>query len=133
MKLERKYTLSARRLKEALDDAGLIAQDLVNKSGIAKASISHYLNGYYCPTLKKAKKMSEFLNVSPAWLMGFDVPKKSDKPATDLMINDNDALIMVEMMSPRAEIMKRIENYTDDDLKRLNEFLDIFDKMKGGD
>lgn len=82
MKLEKKHTLSAKRLAEALADAGLRAQDLVNKTGIPKASISHYLNGYYCPTSTKAAKIGKVLNVNPVWLMGFDVPKKI-VPQTD--------------------------------------------------
>lgn len=140
MKNEKKYTLSAQRLQEALNDAGLIAQDLANKSGIAKASISHYLNGYYCPTLKKAKKLSEILNVSPAWLMGFDVPKhdlivRKDGVAPDLMLfQDGETPLLVEVMSPsRAEIDKRLDKYSEKELKRFLEFLDLFDKMNGGD
>ena len=135
---EKKYTLSANRLKEALADAGLIAQDLANKSGIAKASISHYLNGYYCPTLKKAKKMADVLNVSAAWLMGFDVPKydimkSTDAIAPDLMYFGDDGPMMIECLSPRDELLKRMQKYADSDIIRITELLDIYDKMKGGD
>lgn len=80
MKMEKKHLISAKRLAEALADAGLKAQDLADKTGIGKASISHYLNGYYCPGNIKAKKMADVLGVNPVWLMGFDVPKEPDNP-----------------------------------------------------
>lgn len=134
MKYEKKYTLSAQRLQEALDDAGIIAQDLANKSGIGKASISHYLNGYYCPTLKKAKQLSEILNVSPAWLMGFDVPK------VDYMVRDKKGnSYIIEMMEPNDKVYDLSADYrrlSPESQKRLLAYMKKLlelDEMEGGD
>ena len=64
----------ARRIQLAMQNAGISQQELAERSGIGKASISHYVNGRYIPTNKAAYKLSLVLNVNPVWLMGFDVP-----------------------------------------------------------
>lgn len=68
------YEVTAQRLRFALDRAGLKAQDLANRSGIGKSSISQYLSGSHAPSNKSAGAMAEVLSVNPVWLMGFDVP-----------------------------------------------------------
>ena len=70
-----KYLVTETRLREALDEARLSQQELADKSKVAKASISHYVNGTHEPGNKSAYAMAKVLHVSPAWLMGFDVPK----------------------------------------------------------
>lgn len=70
-----KFRKTANRLNEALSDAGLSPQDLVNITGINKASISQYRNGTHKPSNKTAAMMAPVLNVNPLWLMGFDVGK----------------------------------------------------------
>lgn len=68
------YNETAQRLRFAIDRAGLKAQDLANRSGIGKSSISQYLSGSHAPSNKSAGAMAEVLGVNPVWLMGFDVP-----------------------------------------------------------
>lgn len=70
-----KYSKTARRLSEALNTNNMRAQDLANATGINKASISQYVNGSHSPSNISAGKMASVLNVSPLWLMGFDVPR----------------------------------------------------------
>ena len=64
----------ARRIQLALHNAGITQQELADRSGIGKASISHYVHGRNIPTNKAAYKVSLVLNVNPVWLMGFEVP-----------------------------------------------------------
>lgn len=68
--------LSATRLRECLNENCMSAQELSNRSGVSKASISQYLSGKYTPKNTSAKKLADILNVNPAWLMGLDVPKE---------------------------------------------------------
>lgn len=68
-----KYELTASRLKEALDKKGIRPQDLANRSGVSKASISQYLNGTHAPSNISSGKMARVLGVSAPWLMGYDV------------------------------------------------------------
>lgn len=65
---------TAKRLKKALELKGMIAKELSEKSGVNKASISQYINGTHAPSNFSAAKMANVLEVSPVWLMGFDVP-----------------------------------------------------------
>lgn len=67
--------LTARRLQKALSDASMRAQELSDKSGVAKSSISQYLNASHAPSNLSAGKMGKVLGVNPLWLMGFDVPE----------------------------------------------------------
>ena len=60
------------RLRKILDDQGLSPQELADKSGVSKSSISLYLHGYNEPKTKNAKKMADVLGVNPMYLMGFD-------------------------------------------------------------
>lgn len=50
---------SARRLAQALSDAGMRAQDLVERSGVSKASISQYLSGTHTPSNISAGKWGQ--------------------------------------------------------------------------
>lgn len=74
-----KYNETARRLSSALNKRNMRAQDLANATGLNKASISQYVNGSHAPSNISAGKMAKVLNVSPLWLMGFDVPESEEK------------------------------------------------------
>lgn len=63
------------RLKTALDESGMTAADLARKSGINKGTISKYLHGGFIPKQSTIGTLATALNVSPAWLLGFDVDK----------------------------------------------------------
>lgn len=69
-----KYEKTALRFKNAMSACGLSQQELANRSGIGKSSISHYVNGSNEPGNKAAYALSKVLGVNPAWLMGLDAP-----------------------------------------------------------
>lgn len=69
-----KHELTAKRLQIAMSNANITAQELSNKSSVAKSSISQYVNGSHKPSNISSGKMASILNVNPLWLMGFDVP-----------------------------------------------------------
>lgn len=69
-----RYEETAKRLRYAIDRAEIRAQDLANRSGIGKSSISQYLSGSHAPSNRSAGAMARVLGVNPVWLMGFDVP-----------------------------------------------------------
>ena len=74
-----KYNENARRLSSALNKRNMRAQDLANATGLNKVFISQYVNGSHAPSNISAGKMAKALNVSPLWLMGFDVPESEEK------------------------------------------------------
>lgn len=69
-----KHELTAKRLQIAMGNANITAQELSNKSGVAKSSISQYVNGSHKPSNISSGKMASILDVNPLWLMGFNVP-----------------------------------------------------------
>ena len=71
-----KHIETANRINEALAESGLTAQELANRTGLNKASISQYRNGTHKPSNKTATLIGDVLDVNPLWLMGFDVRKK---------------------------------------------------------
>lgn len=67
------YEDSAKRLRKAMEDVGITAQELSNASGIPKSSISHYVNGRHKITFGSAVRMSPYLDVTPDYLIGISV------------------------------------------------------------
>lgn len=71
-----KNELTAKRMQLALSNANMIPQELAEKSGVSKSSISQYVNGSHAPSNISSGKMGKVLDVNPLWLMGFDVDMK---------------------------------------------------------
>lgn len=67
-----KYEETAKRLCNLLERKGWRAQDLADRSGVSKASISQYVNGQHKPSQYAAEKMAQVLGVEPTYLLGFD-------------------------------------------------------------
>lgn len=62
------------RLQEALDIRNMKAAELVERSGVSKSSISHYISQRWQPKQKALNRMARTLEVSEMWLAGYDVP-----------------------------------------------------------
>lgn len=73
-----KNELTAKRLQLALSDANMKPQELAERSGVNKSSISQYINGSHAPSNISAGKMGKVLKVEPLWLMGFDVEMRKE-------------------------------------------------------
>lgn len=84
------------RLREAIESAGMKPIDLSEKTGIPKSMISYYLNGKTKPKADRLHIISQALDVSEAWLLGFDVPKHR---TADQKKNDQLAKLIVKMRS----------------------------------
>ena len=61
------------RLREAMEIRGLRSVDLVETTGIPKVTNSYYLSGKTVPRADKLFKLAQALNISEAWLLGYDV------------------------------------------------------------
>ena len=75
------------RLKEVIDNKKISQAELARQTGIDKSSISLYISGKYAPKGDKLYRLATALNVSAAWLSGFDVPQMPDNiiPATAMV------------------------------------------------
>ena len=67
----------AERMTEAMNKYGVTINELSRRTGLNKGSLSHYKNGSYEPKQTNIFLLSQALNVSPGWLMGFDLPERS--------------------------------------------------------
>lgn len=71
------------RLAEGLALRGMRATDLAEKTGINKTTISYYMNGKTVPRSSRLYLIARALDVSEAWLLGYDVaihrPEKQKK------------------------------------------------------
>ena len=72
--MEKPIATIAHRLRTALDASGKKQVDLVRETGLDRGAISSYLSGKYEPKQKAIYLMAKALNVSEAWLMGYDTP-----------------------------------------------------------
>lgn len=69
------------RFKEAFGERSVT--DFAEEVGLAKQTISAYLNGVRKPKRPTAEVIAAKLDVSPAWLCGFDVPMHSKISQTE--------------------------------------------------
>lgn len=69
----RQETISV-RIKKALEIKGMKQSELCKLANIPKSSLSQYLSGDFEPKQDRIYLIAKALNVSEAWLMGFDVP-----------------------------------------------------------
>jgi len=67
-----------KRIKQALEDREMIQADLVERTGLPKSAISSYINGKYDPKQQAIYLIAKALNVSEAWLMGYDVEESKE-------------------------------------------------------
>jgi transcriptional regulator with XRE-family HTH domain len=100
------------RLKQAMAHNNMKPVELSNKTDVPKGAISYYLAGKSKPKSDRVYILSKALNVSEAWLLGYDVPmertdeqKKNDKLA-ELIVKlrfDNELFSMVDALASLPE------------------------------
>ena len=80
------------RLKAVMAEHKITQTELAKLTGIRQSSISDWLNNRYEPKQDKVYILANALNVSPAWLLGYDdsnippvqsIPEKKDGYYTD--------------------------------------------------
>ena len=69
------------RLRRIMEERGLTQSELAQLSGVSKSSISRYLSGAWKAKQDTIYDMARVLQVSEAWLMGYDVTKERIPPA----------------------------------------------------
>lgn len=102
-----KHDLEANRFKEALNENRLSCAELSRMTGISKSSISHYYKGLHVMSNITAGKIADVLNVSPVWLMGFDVPKEKVEYKDDIKMT-TDMIFLLETYSKLNEVDRKM-------------------------
>lgn len=93
------------RLYEAMARAGLRQVDLERTTGISRSSLSRYLSGGYEPNGDRLHRLAVALDVSEAYLLGYDVAP--DRDPEDVAVKKAETL--EEEMSRR--MLERIAEY----------------------
>ena len=93
MNMNEQRVSCGQRIKEALLKRGMKQQDLVRLTGIGKSGISQYISGKFVPKQKAAHLIAKALNVSEAWLMGFDVPMQGGENINPVVTEEEQAFL----------------------------------------
>lgn len=102
------------RIQAAMDAKRMKAVDICEKTGIPKSSMSMYLSGKVEPKSDRLYKLAKCLDVSEAWLLGYDVPK--ERPSEFSIPSQIDTL-RIEIKQLKCEIAKLPEGEVRDELE----------------
>lgn len=113
------------RLREALNIRGMKAVDLCEKTGIPKSAVSYYLSGKSEPKSDRIYLISKALNISEAWLLGYDVPMARTE---EQKINDAMADIVDRMKNDLAffEVVNTLYNLDPAKFAGVQQMLNAF-------
>ena len=111
-----KYPVTALRLRDALEQKEMSPQELADKSGVSKSSISLYLHGHNEPRTINASKMATVLGCSPLWLMGFD-------EATVLMQEELNRMVTVSVSEREHLLLETYRSLSDADKDRVDKIV----------
>lgn len=84
------------RLQEALIIREMRAADLCERTGIPKGAISYYLSGKSQPKADRLHLIAKALDVSEAWLLGFDVSMERELTLTSerQMLSEGEKMLL---------------------------------------
>ncbi|EPT95545.1 TPA: helix-turn-helix domain-containing protein [Streptococcus agalactiae] len=131
----RQYT-TADRLKQIMSEKNLKQVDIIEKSKpfqaqlsvkLGKSALSQYVNGIQSPDQHKLSLLAMTLDVSEAWLMGYDVQKDrgQEKSSHTSSVTDTPQL---------RSIQRKAKSLSVADQERLLQLMDLTfqDVLSGG-
>lgn len=97
------------RLNEALIVRNMRASDLSERTKIPKGAISYYLSGKSQPKADRLHLIAKALDVSEAWLLGFDVSMEREKnlPPEKQLLSDGEKT-MLELFNQVPKDQQRL-------------------------
>lgn len=113
--------IGCERLNHALRLRGKSAADMCRATGLKTSSVSRYLTGQSVPKQNPLSLMADYLNVNPAWLMGYDVPMIIGGSA-DLILESEKLALVIETLTPenRNNLLKYAQWLIDTQTKEEN-------------
>lgn len=108
----------ANRLNKIMTIRNIKPIELSNKTGIAKSQISHWLAGTYKAKQDSLTILAEFFDVDETWLMGFDVPMKSERKK----LSEEEELQLLKDVLTRKGFLKKDEKISKEDFDNLIKF-----------
>lgn len=92
------------RFNKRLSMINMSAAQLSRSTGISEAVISQYRSGKYEPKQDRLETFAIALNVSEAWLMGFDVPMEREPFDKTKELNEK-ILFLLDKLSPEQKML----------------------------
>lgn len=114
---------TSNRIKQAMKSSNLKQVDIVNKAKnlenetgikLSKTDLSQYVNGKVQPGQKKLYVLAKILNVSEAWLLGYDVESKR--------IDDEERKKVNEQQDTIAAHFDK-DDLTEEEMKEVQDFI----------
>ncbi len=88
------------------------------KIKLGKNDLSQYVNGKVEPGQEKLTILGLALNVSEAWLMGYDVPRERNYQPPQ------------KSQAPFAAFGKDDSDFSEDEIKQINNFIEFVKKQR---
>lgn len=129
------------RLKSVMAEHKISQTELAKRTGISQSSISDWLNNRYEPKQDKVYLLANTLNVSPAWLLGYDEPNPhqvqsmfTTAPAdnVDGYYTDREAAEFAEYLRTRPGarmLFSAAKDISKEDLEKAVEYIELL-KLK---
>lgn len=86
-----------KRIARALEARSMKQSDLCKYAKVPKSSLSLYLSEAYEPKQNRVYEMARVLNVSEAWLLGYDVPMERQEIETsseELQLSEGEEMLL---------------------------------------
>mgnify|MGYP002713685796 CR=1 FL=1 len=110
------------RIKQAMNSSNLKQIDIVNKAKsleketgikLTKTDLSQYVNGKVTPGQKKLYILAKILNVSEAWLLGYDVDRAriSDKSRAEFNQQQDTMAAHLDYSDLTEDDQKEVEQF----------------------
>ncbi|WP_125589722.1 S24 family peptidase [Companilactobacillus jidongensis] len=122
---------TSNRLRQLMSERNLKQVDILNKSlpyqhklniKMGKSALSQYVNGVQSPDQDRIYLLSKTLNVSEAWLMGFDVSRKRSDHKEKLSTNpDSISSYSYNYFDTgiSAGMLMEVDPFTKDDVQQI--------------
>lgn len=84
-----------KRISKALEIRRMKQAELCRLANVPKGSLSLYLREAYEPKQDRIYEMAKVLNVSEAWLMGYDVPmERQTTPSPEIQLSEGEKVLL---------------------------------------
>lgn len=119
------------RLKSIMKERKITQTELAKRTGIRQSSISDWLNDRYEPKQDKVYIIAKALNVSPAWLLGYDENIPTNEQSTNYYL-DAETAEYAEMLRTRPEmrmLFSTSRGISKEDMEKAVEYIELL-KLK---
>lgn len=119
------------RLKSIMKERKITQTELAKRTGIRQSSISDWLNDRYEPKQDKVYIIAKALNVSPAWLLGYDENIPTNEQSANYYL-DAETAEYAEMLRTRPEmrmLFSASRGISKEDMEKAVEYIELL-KLK---